>query len=159
MLKSAAGVLLLIRNSNCTWRSKNPKGIPTQSPGLRGTRYPGVTGSRNHNPEGVATRCDARREAGRNPVGVVTAEADGPRVARAAQPWALRWNPFGIADAYKEQAGAVALQNLAEVRRRVAVAIVSSPAFAPSYRKIKTRISAPKAMRYQPNRLKVWLRT
>ena len=65
--------------------------------------------------KGVATRCDARREAGRNPVGVVSAEADGPRGnwnkllrersawARSAQPWASRRNPFGIADPYKEQ--------------------------------------------------------
>ena len=56
-----------------------------------------------------------------------------PRVARASafaalrrgtsQPWALRRNPFGIADAYKEQAGAVALQNLAEIRTRAVLAI------------------------------------
>ena len=33
--------------------SKNPKGIPPQSPGLRGTSYPGI-GVQIHNPEGVA---------------------------------------------------------------------------------------------------------
>jgi plastocyanin len=31
-----------------------PKGIPSQSPGLRGTSYPGLTASYVHNPNGVA---------------------------------------------------------------------------------------------------------
>jgi hypothetical protein len=32
----------------------NPKGIPSQSPGLRGTRYPGNTREEIRNPNGVA---------------------------------------------------------------------------------------------------------
>src|SRR6266478_212577 len=31
----------------------NPKGIPQQSPGLRGTSYPGIMRSIGNNPEGV----------------------------------------------------------------------------------------------------------
>src|SRR5947207_12740450 len=34
------------------WR-KNPKGIPSQSPGLRGTSYPGSAVARGFNPERV----------------------------------------------------------------------------------------------------------
>src|ERR1043165_6440601 len=34
----------------------------------------------------------------RNPVRVVRLFGHLPRVARASQPWALRWNPFGIQD-------------------------------------------------------------
>ena len=34
--------------------SENPKGIPAQSPGLRGTSYPGKTSEENHNFNGVA---------------------------------------------------------------------------------------------------------
>jgi len=33
--------------------SENPNGIPSQSPGLRGTSYPGKTSEENHNPNGV----------------------------------------------------------------------------------------------------------
>ena len=33
--------------------SANPNGIPSQSPGLRGTSYPGKTSAENHNPNGV----------------------------------------------------------------------------------------------------------
>jgi len=35
-------------------QEKNPEGIPPQSPGLRGTSYPGVEASNIHNPERVA---------------------------------------------------------------------------------------------------------
>ena len=33
--------------------SENPNGILSQSPGLRGTSYPGTTSAENHNPNGV----------------------------------------------------------------------------------------------------------
>src|SRR5258706_13099183 len=39
----------------------NPKGIPQQSPGLRGTSYPGKMPTRNFNPEGVAARTGRER--------------------------------------------------------------------------------------------------
>jgi acyl-[acyl-carrier-protein]-phospholipid O-acyltransferase/long-chain-fatty-acid--[acyl-carrier-protein] ligase len=35
-------------------QSENPKGIPPQSPGLRGTSYPGIEALETHNPERVA---------------------------------------------------------------------------------------------------------
>jgi len=40
-------------------QSENPEGIPPQSPGLRGTSYPGTEASKFHNPERVAP--DPRR--------------------------------------------------------------------------------------------------
>ena len=43
--------------------------------------------------------------------------------------------------------------------RRACSRFLDSARRAPGYRKIKTRINVPKAMRYHPNRLKVWLRT
>src|SRR2546421_9687051 len=35
------------------WALGNPNGILSQSPGLRGTSYPGKTSEENHNPNGV----------------------------------------------------------------------------------------------------------
>src|SRR6266481_7652615 len=49
----------------------NPEGIPTQSPGLRGTSYPGSTAFGQANPERVAANGDGSNEEGRNPLGVV----------------------------------------------------------------------------------------
>ena len=98
--------------------SQNPKGIPQQSPGLRraaperseggGTRYPGETGFRNHNPEGVATQLDSLSGTGRNPVGVVDNVMERPRVAYrfAGQPWAEGRNPVGIGVASTKQPSA-----------------------------------------------------
>src|SRR5207247_10213047 len=39
---------------------KNPKGIPQQSPGLRGTSYPGQRWSVFHNPNGVVASLHCR---------------------------------------------------------------------------------------------------
>ncbi len=101
----------------------NPEGILQQSPGLRGTSYPGSIASGRANLNGVAS---VGGERGHNPVGVETWFARFPRVApplflgrdinstvgyfellgcangeglseRAeSQPWAGGRNPFGI---------------------------------------------------------------
>ena len=39
---------------------ENPKGIPSQSPGLRGTSYPGNGGPAQSNPNGVALPIERR---------------------------------------------------------------------------------------------------
>src|SRR6266404_9131461 len=56
-----------------------PGGIQHQSPGLRGTSYPGSIVVGRTNPGGVASVFGER---GRNPVGVETRFAQFPRVAR-----------------------------------------------------------------------------
>ena len=57
----------------------NPKGIPAQSPGLRGTSYPGKARHPGANPNGVVSVC---RTEGYNPGGVETPRLRTPRVAR-----------------------------------------------------------------------------
>jgi hypothetical protein len=59
--------------------SKNPKGIPSQSPGLRGTSHPGLIVGRKSQPQ---RGCVLGRSI--------------PKVARSSQPWAEGHNPFGI---------------------------------------------------------------
>ena len=77
-------------------RDANPKGIPSLSPGLRGTSYPGKTSEGEFNPNGVvAYRVDMRC----NPVGVGRFCIGPPRVARSSQPWADGHNPVGIENA------------------------------------------------------------
>ena len=80
----------------------NPNGIPSLSPGLRGTNYPGFGSHTGFNPERVAARPASFVSHGDfEPVpqpfqgwGIF---ADGaPRVARASQPWADGSNPFRI---------------------------------------------------------------
>ena len=57
----------------------NPEGIPQQSPGLRGTSYPGCIACERANPKGVAPKVAF---SGHNPVGVETFFVPYPRVAR-----------------------------------------------------------------------------
>jgi hypothetical protein len=96
--------------------SQNPNGIPSHSPGLRASRYPGKRPHRMINPNGVvyssflptSNLClsldlffsmfcnNARRSSGHNPVGVAMFIRSFPRVARCAQPWAMGRNPVGI---------------------------------------------------------------
>jgi hypothetical protein len=85
---------------------ENPKGIPAQSPSLRGTSnlgkpLPAII----HNPNGVeAASLVSHPWAGsRNPVGVDAFSGHSPGVSRCSQPRAARRNPFGIEAAYKEQ--------------------------------------------------------
>ncbi len=72
----------------------NPKGIPTQSPGLRGTSYPGKLRPMGNQPQrgcGPFLIFDST-----TPSGLIVVLSVIPRVARASQPWAGGRNPFGI---------------------------------------------------------------
>ena len=99
-------------------RDANPKGIPSLSPGLQGTSYPGRTSEGEFNPNGVvACRVDMRC----NPVGVGRFPIGLPRVARSSQPWADGGhNPVGIENACKVQSKIRALQTLARSLTAVA---------------------------------------
>jgi hypothetical protein len=98
-------------SSVCLWpRSENPKGISPQSPGSRGTSYPGSaqrscstpTGPTGLRPEREKKtdyeRCQGylRSERSRNPRWGCDLLECFPRVARTSQPWALGRNPVGI---------------------------------------------------------------
>ena len=67
-------------------RAPNPKGIPSQSPGLRGTSYPGSWSRDGHNPNGVASF--RTRPCAATPLGLMENLDRVPRVARPSQPWA-----------------------------------------------------------------------
>ena len=80
----------------------NPKGIPSLSSGLRGTSYPGCD-RRKNSPTLKGLQHPARTTTARqipapcrNPFRVERAWGTQPRVARASQPWAGGYNPFGI---------------------------------------------------------------
>ena len=62
----------LYASVNSGRRSANPKGIPAQSPGLRGTSYPGKSSGEIRNPNGVVANMarKGQKRIGRNPVGV-----------------------------------------------------------------------------------------
>src|SRR6185503_8645428 len=71
----------------------NPKGIASQSPGLRGTSYPGFLWATRPTLKGLRPRCvpgwtQPRWGCDRN--------QRPPRVVAALQPWALGRNPVGI---------------------------------------------------------------
>jgi hypothetical protein len=90
----------------------NPEGIVSLSPGLRAERYPGCTRARAIYPEGVLSPAlaydslggliavkwtsDIGRGDDATLSGLGVRLGDLPRVARRAQPWAERYNPFGI---------------------------------------------------------------
>jgi len=92
---------LAITHISC-WQGVNPKGIPSQSPGLRGTSYPGC--DRSKEPPTLKglqrlTRTAAARHKPApccNPFRVERGSGTQPRVARSSQPWAEGYNPFGI---------------------------------------------------------------
>jgi hypothetical protein len=46
----------MTENQKCGIGLENPKGIPQQSPGLRGTSYPGITRQIGDNPERVVAQ-------------------------------------------------------------------------------------------------------
>src|SRR6266478_5157872 len=71
----------------------NPEGILQQSPGLRGTSYPGSIASGRANPNGVAS---VGGERGHNPDGVEKRFARFPRVARRLA--TLGWRPQSLWD-------------------------------------------------------------
>ena len=92
--------LSITHNSSCP--EPNPKGIQSLSPGLRGTSYPGCH-RRKESPtlkglEHQRGTGAARQKPGPccNPFRVEQGSGTQPRVARASQPWAGGYNPFGI---------------------------------------------------------------
>ena len=70
-----------------------PTGLRPPAQGCAARATLGLTDEMILNPNGVAA-CSQRMS--HNPVGVGALDDTGPRVARDAQPWALRRNPFGI---------------------------------------------------------------
>src|SRR6266571_6444045 len=81
----------------CRVRNRaNPEGIPQQSPGLRAASYPGSTGSRRTNPNGVVC---VGGERGHNPVGVERRFARYPRVARRLA--TLGWRTQSLWDCFQ----------------------------------------------------------
>src|SRR6266436_3227910 len=77
----------------------NPKGIPQQSPGLRGTSYPGPIALGRANPNGVVSASGGRH----NPVGVETWFARFPRVARRLA--TLGWRTQSLWDWPRRRSG------------------------------------------------------
>ncbi len=72
----------------------NANGVPSQSPGLRGTSYPGLNPINRSQPQrGCGNRVLSSRH---NPVGVDPSAPCFPKVARPSQPWAGGHNPVGI---------------------------------------------------------------
>ena len=92
-----------------------PKGIPSYSPGLGGTTYPGKHAQQTSNPNGVAPRSSHNRRsinqsrvsemtsADTTPLGLNSFSNQFPRVGRASQPWALWRNPLGIEGIYSSR--------------------------------------------------------
>ena len=76
----------------------NPNGIPSQSPGLRGTSYPGSSSVKPPQPQRGCGQSvpDRGHDLGRNAVGVVSISERAPKVGVGRQPWAGGLNPFGI---------------------------------------------------------------
>ena len=79
-------------------RFENPIGIPSHSPGLRGTSYPGSLSVKPPQPQRGCGQSvpDRGQDIGRNAVGVVSISERAPKVGVARQPWAGGRNPFGI---------------------------------------------------------------
>jgi hypothetical protein len=81
---------------------RNPKGIASLSPGLRGTSYPGSAHPMGRQPcRGCLTApigplSPPSHGTRSNPFRVGTASDGIPRVARASQPRAERFHPFRI---------------------------------------------------------------
>src|SRR5438067_2345901 len=97
----------------------NPKGIPAQSPGLRGTSYPGNSRATGHLPRrgcGLGWRTRAQ------PLWGWPSGATSPRVARSSQPWAGGCNPLGIE--------VVSVSSLAGSLLVAVMALLVSPCFA-----------------------------
>jgi hypothetical protein len=71
----------------------NPNGIASQSPGLRGTSYPGFTVRRVFNPNGIASF--GLRRWGATPLGLDDPWNYPRRVVASLQPWAECRSPVG----------------------------------------------------------------
>ena len=76
-------------------KSSNANGVPSQSPGLARSAYPGSTAQTIlTTPTGL--RPTTGRDASGTPLGFDGIGRGVPRVAPAAQPWALGQNPVGV---------------------------------------------------------------
>src|SRR2546425_453756 len=95
---ASSATLLFARRIDVFAPSENPNGIPSQSPGLRGTSYPGSLSVEPPQPQrGCGQSIPARAlDLGHNAVGVVSISNRAPKVGVARQPWAGSRNPFGI---------------------------------------------------------------
>jgi hypothetical protein len=84
------------------WKEANPEGIPSLSPGLRGTSYPGCGRSKDSptlkgfQPLTGTTAAHSKPAPCCNLFRVEHDSRTQPRVARGSQPWAGGYNPFGI---------------------------------------------------------------
>jgi hypothetical protein len=78
--------------------SWNPNGIPSQSPGLRGTSYPGLSSIKRPQPQrGCGHSVPARApDVGHNAVGVVSISERAPKVGAGAP--TLGWRPQSLWD-------------------------------------------------------------
>ena len=80
--------------TSLVWESANPNGIPSQSPGLAHSPYPGNAAPRKSQPQRGCGSKGLTRLA--TPLGLKSFLPRLPRVARSSQLWALLRNPFGI---------------------------------------------------------------
>ena len=75
----------------------NPNGIPPQSPGLRGTSYPGLRARKSFsNPTGVASLTGERRPCATTPLGWMYDLRRIPRVAASFNPERLSEPPLSV---------------------------------------------------------------
>ena len=85
-------VMTTVSFQSAIQRRINPKGIGSISLGLRGTSYPKYRSQNVFNPNGVVLPSSHTLQ----PRWGCETVWRFPRVARSSQPWANRWNPFGI---------------------------------------------------------------
>ncbi len=90
--KPHSGVMPFRNSGEVRALFRNPKGIESSSPGLRGTSYPGLRMAASSTPKGLRLLADAKPQ----PRSGCFSLTPFPRVARPSQPWALSRNPFGI---------------------------------------------------------------
>jgi len=74
----------------------NPNGIPSLSPGLRGTSYPGCPMKTGTTLKGLRHAAPDKPGMDATPLGLEKIFDRFPRIAPASQPWADGRNPFGI---------------------------------------------------------------
>src|SRR2546425_132074 len=99
---ASSATLLFARRIDVFAPSENPNGIPSQSPGLRGTSYPGSLSVEPSQPQrGCGQSIPVLApDLGHNAVGVVSISERAPKVGVGRQPWAGGLNPFGIVRAH-----------------------------------------------------------
>src|SRR6185369_11604468 len=75
---------------------ENPNGISPQSPGPRGTSYPGCMTEDVPSTLKGLWQAELKENHWATTLTGFSTVGHRPRVARSSQPWALRQNPFGI---------------------------------------------------------------